>query len=422
MSENNDNISRRAALGAAAAIIGGAGAPALANRVFAQKAPVAGVGVAVPPLQVPTDATLVPGMPSGPLSIRSPFENPALVPVGVSTGPAFTPLQNLSGTITPSDLHFQRHHNGIPLIDPAKYELVVHGMANRSRVFSLGDLKRFPSVTRICFIECSGNGRAAFRDPKPEMTPQIVDGLTSNTEWTGVMVSTLLREVGAKSSASWVLAEGGDAAVLSRSVPIRKMLDDAMIVYAQNGEPLRAANGYPARLLLPGYEGNMCVKWLRRLELIDQPNMSRDETSKYTDPLPGGKARQFSFVIDAKSVITSPVYPGRLSSPGWWPISGLAWSGRGKITQVDVSTDGGRTWALADLIGPVSSMAHTRFQLMWKWDGRAATIMSRAHDESGYVQPTVDTFRRVRGRGTDYHFNAIRSWRVDRDGNVSFVG
>lgn len=422
MSENDDSISRRAALGTAAAIIGGIGAPSFAARVFAQKAPAAGASVAVPPLQVPTDATLVPGMPSGPLSIRSPFENPALAPVGVTTGAAFTPLQNLSGTITPSDLHFQRHHNGIPLIDPARYELVVHGMVNRSRVFSLEDLKRFPSVTRTCFIECSGNGRAAFRDPKPEMTPQIVDGLTSNTEWTGVMVSTLLREVGAKSSASWVLAEGGDAAVLSRSVPIRKMLDDAMIVYAQNGEPLRAPNGYPARLLLPGYEGNMCVKWLRRLELIDQPNMSRDETSRYTDPLPGGKARQFSFVIDAKSVITSPVYPGRLSSQGWWPISGLAWSGRGKITQVDVSTDGGRTWARADLIGPVSSMAHTRFQLMWKWDGRPATIMSRAHDESGYVQPTVDTFRRVRGRGTDYHFNAIRSWSVARDGIVSFAG
>jgi sulfane dehydrogenase subunit SoxC len=254
------------------------------------------------------------------------------------------------------------------------------------------------------------------------MSPQIVDGLTSNTEWTGVMVSTLLREVKARGNASWVLAEGGDAAVLSRSVPIAKMNDDAMIVYAQNGEPLREANGYPARLLLPGYEGNMCVKWLRRLELIDQPNMSRDETAKYTDPLPRGIARQFSFVMDAKSLITSPAFPAKLSGPGWWPISGIAWTGRGKIVKVEVSTDGGRTWTGAMLQGPVLPMAHTRFLLPWKWNGAATRIMSRAYDETGYVQPSVETFRKIRGRGTDFHFNAVRSWRIERDGRVLFDG
>lgn len=411
-----DGISRRAALGTAAGIVAGLSTPAIALRALSQS-PAAPASA-----PVPIDATKVPGAASMALGARSQFENPVLSPTGVITGASFTPLQDLTGTITPSDLHFQRHHNGIALIDPAKFELIVHGMADRARAFSLEDLKRFPAVTRTCFIECAGNGRSAFRNPKPEMTPQVVDGLTSNSEWTGVLVSTLLREVGAKQSASWVLAEGGDAAVLSRSVPMAKMRDDAMVAYAQNGEPLRVANGYPVRLLLPGYEGNMNVKWLRRLELIDQPNMSRDETSKYTDPLPGGKARQFSFVMDAKSVITSPSYPDVLPKAGWWPISGLAWSGRGRITAVDVSTDGGRTWMPARLAGNVLPMAHTRFELMWKWDGRPTTILSRARDEAGYVQPTVAAYRKGRGPGTDYHFNAIRSWSLDGDGRVFFAG
>jgi sulfane dehydrogenase subunit SoxC len=217
-----------------------------------------------------------------------------------------------------------------------------------------------------------------------------------------------------------VLAEGGDAAVLSRSVPIEKMQGDALIAYAQNGEPLRAANGYPARLLLPGYEGNMSIKWLRRLEVIEQPNMSRDETVKYTDPLPDGTSRQFSFIMDAKSLITSPAYPTKLTAKGWWPVTGIAWSGRGKISAVDVSVDGGRSWQAADLIGTIHPHAHTRFELMWKWDGRATRLMSRARDETGYVQPTLEEYRRVRGKGTDYHFNAIRTWDVAADGTVTF--
>jgi sulfane dehydrogenase subunit SoxC len=421
-------ISRRSALGATVAILGGVGTASLAQRLLGQQrsdATASGPSPAAAPAAtlpaVPVDATKVPGLPSGPLGIRSQFENPALAPTGVMTGPTFTPLQDLTGTITPSDLHFERHHNGIALIDPKKYELLMHGLVSRPRVFTLDDLKRFPAVTRTYFIECSGNGRTAYRAPTPDMTPQVVDGLTSNSEWTGVPVSTLLREVGPEKKASWVLAEGGDAAVLSRSVPMEKMLDDALVVYAQNGEPLRSGNGYPARLLLPGYEGNMCIKWLRRLKLIDQPNMSRDETAKYTDPLPGGVARQFSFIMDAKSIITSPAHPAKLSGPGWWPIRGLAWTGRGKITSVDVSTDGGRTWTEAELIGPVLPKAHTRFELMWKWDGRKTTIMSRAHDETGYVQPPLETYKKVRGSGTDFHFNAIRSWVVQDDGAVFFA-
>jgi sulfane dehydrogenase subunit SoxC len=436
VTSNNDSavrvVSRRSVLGAAIAIMGGVGSASAAKRIFPQQPaplkqqPAGGTGGAPATTStdhaIPPDATKVPGLPSESLGPRSQFEKPALTPTGVMTGPSFTPLQDLTGTITPSDLHFERHHNGIALIDPKKYELLVHGLVDRPRVFTLEDLKRFPAATRICFIECSGNGRAAYRTPTPDMTPQIVDGLTSNSEWMGVPVSTLLEEVGAQKGGSWVLAEGGDAAVLSRSIPMEKMLDDAMVVYAQNGEALRPANGYPVRLLLPGYEGNMCIKWLRRLKLIDQPNMSRDETSKYTDPLPGGVARQFSFVMDAKSIVTSPAYPERLSGPGWWPIRGLAWTGRGRITRVDVSTDGGRSWAEADLIGPILPKAHTRFESMWKWDGRRATIMSRAQDETGNVQPSLATYRKVRGPGTDFHFNAIRCWLVQEDGAVFFAG
>jgi len=214
---------------------------------------------------VPADPTKVPGLPSGPLAERSPFEKPALAPLNVTTGATNTPHQNLFGTITPSDLHFQRHHNGIALIDPAKYSLTIHGLVARPLRFTLDELKRFPAETHTYFVECAGNGRSAYRAPKPEMTPQDVDGMTSNAEWTGVLVSTLLREAGVAQGARWVLAEGGDAALLSRSIPMEKMQGDAMIAYAQNGEPVRPANGYPARLLLPGYEGNMSVKWLRRL-------------------------------------------------------------------------------------------------------------------------------------------------------------
>ena len=210
--------------------------------------------------------------------------------------------------------------------------------------FTVEDIKRFPAVTQIHFIECSGNGRAAYRTPRPDMTPQQVDGMTSQSEWTGVPLSLLLRETGVQHDAKWFLAEGGDSCLLARSIPVAKAFDDALIAWAQNGEPLRPEQGFPIRLLLPGFEGNTNVKWLRRLKFGTEPFMTRWETSKYTDPLPGGKARLFSLEMDAKSIITSPAYPERLASPGWWPIRGLAWSGRGRITRVDVSTDGGATW------------------------------------------------------------------------------
>ncbi len=368
----------------------------------------------------PSDPTKVPGGPTTALSVRSTFEQPARAPVGVVTGASFTPIHQLTGTITPADLWFERHHNGVPAVDPSRWRLLLHGLVERPLTLTLADLKRLPSVTRIYFLECSGNGRNGYRSPKREMSAQQIDGMTANAEWTGVRVATLLREAGIRSGARWVLAEGGDAAVLSRSIPLEKMQDDALLVYAQNGEALRPAAGYPVRLLLPGWEGNTCIKWIRRLDVIAQPNMSRDETSRYTDPLPNHTARRFSFAMDVKSVLTHPTWPAVLEGRGWTELSGVAWSGRGAIDRVDVSTDGGTTWARAELHPPVLDKAHVRFTHMWNWDGRRAALMSRATDATGAEQPTLGEYRARRGAGTDYHFNYIRAWVVEPDGRVFY--
>jgi sulfane dehydrogenase subunit SoxC len=359
------------------------------------------------------DPTKVPGPPPSVLGTRSPFEHLRL---SASDTSSRTPLQDLYGMITPSDLHFQRHHGGVPLIDPDRYELLIHGLVERPTVFTLRDLRRFPSLSRISFLECSGN----FRTGKTAMTPQDICGLTSQSEWTGILLSTLFREVGVRPSATWFLAEGSDAAVMTRSIPVRKGWEDAMIAYAQNGEPLRPEQGYPARLFLPGWEGNTNVKWIRRIELSDQPFMTREETSKYTYPVKGGKIRQFSFDMDARSIITFPAYPVQLDR-GWVEIRGLAWSGRGKVTKVEVSTDAGKRWFPADLQGPVLDKAHTRFRFLWNWDGKETEILSRATDETGYVQPTLKEL--VAARGPDlggYHLNPVTAWNIKRDGRVLF--
>ena len=426
----------RELLAGAAGAIGGvvlAGLPAIAagqqtgSKVAAAAAntsATAAVASSTPPLRpvVPLDATIVPGAPTSPVGSRSAFATPTRGPTGEITGSSLTPFQDLSGTITPSDLHFERHHAGIPAIDPARHALVIHGLVDRPLSFSLDDLMRFPQVTRTYFVECSGNGRAAFRDPKPEMTPQKVVGLMSNTEWTGVPLATLFREAGVKKEAAWFLAEGGDACLMTRSVPIAKAWDDALVVWGQNGEPLRPEQGYPMRLLLPGWEGNINVKWLRRLELGTRPWATRWETAKYTDPLLNGTARIYSFVLDAKSIITSPSTPGTITATGWRPVSGLAWSGRGTIVKVEVSTDNGTSWHDAELTGPALPKAAVRFQYMWEWTGKASVLLSRATDETGYTQPTRTQLIAVRGPGTDYHFNQIVGWKVGADGQLSFHG
>lgn len=369
---------------------------------------------------VPADPTKVPGTPTSVLGERSPFEHPRRVPLGGNQGVSLTPLQDLYGIVTPADLHFERHHAGVPAINPQGYKLLVHGMVERPMVFDLAALHRFPTVSALHFLECSGNGGASYRNIRPDLSPQQIDGLTSTSEWTGVPLATLFRAVGVKPGATWFLAEGDDAAVLARSIPIAKGWEDALVAYGQNGEPLRPEQGYPARLLLPGWEGNSNVKWLRRIEVSDHPFMTREETSKYTDPLGDGTARQFSFAMDAKSIITFPAYPATLPGAGRWEISGIAWSGRGMIKRVEISTDGGRQWVPAELQLPVLSRCHTRFRYLWNWDGKESLIMSRAVDETGYVQPTLQELRAARGLGTFYHFNHIRAWRVRRDGSVVF--
>jgi sulfane dehydrogenase subunit SoxC len=382
------------------------------------------VGAAWPAHAQEQDTTKVQGPPGRDVGARSPFEKPARLAFSPARSATFTPLQDLDGIITPSDLHFERHHAGVPAVDPQQYSLLIHGMVERPTIFTLAELKRFPGTSIIRFIECSGNGGRAYRltTPTADLSPQQTDGLTSTSEWTGVRLATLLREVGASAKARWLLAEGMDAAVMTRSIPIEIGNDDALIAYGQNGEALRPEQGYPVRLMLPGVEGNASVKWLRRIEVADQPFMTREETSKYTDPLPDGTARMFSLVMDAKSLITEPAYPDRLEGQGWREIRGLAWSGRGKITRVEVSVDGGRQWRAATLDEPVLPKCHTRFRLPWEWKGQDAVLMSRATDETGYVQPTTTELLKVRGPNTQYHFNNIRAWQVSADGTVRLLG
>lgn len=397
-------LSRRALISSAAA----AAAVVLLKTSSGQTIQAAANSVALP-----ADPTKLPGTPPSVLGTRSAFEKPLLKASDTSSR---TPLQDLYGTITPADLHFQRHHGGVPQIDPHKYELLIHGMVDKPKVFTLHDLKRFPALSRICFIECSGN----FRQGKETMTPQEICGLTSQSEWTGVLLSTLLREVGVHPKASWFLAEGGDAAVMTRSIPLHKGWEDAMIAYAQNGEAIRPEQGYPARLLLPGWEGNTQVKWIRRIELSDQPFMTREETSKYTENIKGGKIRQFSFDMDARSIITFPAYPVLLEK-GWVEIRGIAWSGRGKITRVEISTDAGKNWRIAQLQAPVLDKAHTAFRYLWNWNGEETEIRSRAVDETGYTQPTFQQLTEARGKDMGgYHVNPVTGWLLKRDGRVLF--
>lgn len=354
---------------------------------------------------------------------RSQFENEVrwrYPTASLDSSWSMTPLASGQGIITPSGLHFERHHAGIPNIDPRTHELILHGMVDQPMRFTVDDLKRLPAVSKIHFIECSGNGLTEWAKPTLK-TVQGTHGLTSTSEWTGVRLSTLLEMAGVQDSAAWILAEGADAAVMTRSVPIDKAMDDAIVAYAQNGEALRPEQGYPLRLLLPGYEGNTHIKWLRRLDVSDKPFMTREETSKYTDLMPDGTARLFSLEMDAKSVITFPSGAMKLPRSGFYEVTGIAWSGRGKIAKVEVSVDGDATWQEAALEGPVLSKCHTRFRLPWMWTGEEAVLQSRAVDETGYVQPTLEELVEVRGLNSVYHLNAIQSWHIAPDGEVTNV-
>ena len=360
------------------------------------------------------------GAPVKPYGDRSPLERAARRIADTSTPEAAasrTPLQDLNGMITPSSLHFERHHAGVPALDPSRHELLIHGLVDRPLAFSVDELKRLPSVSRIYFLECSGNSATGWR-PVPQPSAQAAHGLTSCSNWTGVPLAVLFKEVGVQPAGRWFVAEGADACRMVRSIPIEKAWDDALVAYGQNGEALRPDQGYPVRLLLPGWEGNVSVKWLRRIKVVDQPVMARDETSMYTDLMPDGRARQFTFLMEAKSLITRPSAGQNLGAPGYYEISGLAWSGAGAITRVEVSTDGGATWAGAELQDPVLPKAHTRFTMPWRWDGSETVIAARCTDDTGYVQPSREALIAVRGLNSNYHCNAIQRWRIRTDGTV----
>jgi sulfane dehydrogenase subunit SoxC len=327
-----------------------------------------------------------------------------------------TPLQELDGIITPNGLFYERHHGGVPTIDPAQHRLVLHGLVDRPLIFTMDDIRRFPSQSRIHFIECSGN--PVYTKPYGKTASDLV-GLVSCAEWTGVMLKDVLNEAGLQKEAKWLVAEGADAAAMTRSIPIEKCLDDAMLVYSQNGERLRPQQGYPLRLLLPGFEGNMNIKWLRRLKAVSEPAYSREETSKYSDLMPDGTAREFTFYMEAKSIILRPSGGQKLNGTGFHEISGIAWSGHGKIKRVEVSIDDGKSWQVAKLQEPVLTRALTRFRLPWQWDGNPAVIQSRAIDETDYVQPTLSELIAIRGVNHYYHNNAIWPWRIAANGEVS---
>lgn len=357
---------------------------------------------------------------------RSHFVTSMRVPVAERDSPdefgltfhVLTPLQDSFGIITPSSLHYVATHRGsfVPDIDPAEHRLMIHGMVDRPLIFTMEELKRFPSVSRIHFIECLGN------HAKPShKTVQQTHGLTSCSEWTGVPLSLLLNEAGVQSAASWIVAEGAEEVKGASSIPLAKAMDDCIVCYAQNGEPIRPQQGFPLRLIAPGFEGIYQIKYLKRIKVVDRYYMTYDD---YGHISPDPRVAALTHQIGPKSVITFPSGGQRLLAPGFYQITGLAWSGAGAIRNVEISTDGGESWKNAELRSPTYRMAHTRFGLNWKWEGKECVLMSRCTDELGTVQPTLADVakywnqpldNKVRVRGAD---NVVQPWRVASDGSV----
>ncbi|GAB1425511.1 sulfite dehydrogenase [Thauera terpenica] len=348
-------------------------------------------------------------------------ESPGLTRVGGSSV-SFTPLQGLFGIITPSGLHFERHHQGWHDVDPARHRLMINGLVKTQAVFTMDDIMRLPSVSRIHFIECGANTGMEWGNVAVP-TVQYSHGMLSCSEFTGVPLKEILDMCGADyKKGRYVLAEGADGSSMTRTIPMELIESgEVLVAYGMNGEMLRPENGYPLRLVVPGVQGVSWVKWLRRIEVGDQPWASKDEAVHYIDLMPDGQHRQYSSIQECKSVITTPSGGQLLLDKGFYNISGLAWSGRGKVTRVDVSTDGGINWRQARLETPVLSKASTRFNIDWVWDGKPAILQSRAVDDSGYVQPGYGQLRAARGTRSIYHNNAIQSWKVVESGEVSNV-
>ncbi len=334
-------------------------------------------------------------------------------------GVSWTPLQDLEGTITPNGLHYERHHNGVPQIDPKKHQLLIHGDVTHPLLFNMDALLRYPMTSCLCFIECGGNSNAGWNTIPIQTAVGYMHGMASCSEWTGIPLKILLDEAKVSDRAKWIIAEGADASLMNVSIPLDKAMDDCILAVYQNGERIRPENGYPLRLLVPGWEGVVNVKWLRRLHLSNRPTMARNETSKYTELLPSGKAQQFSFVMQAKSIITHPSFGHKLDEKGLYQISGLAWSGRGKINKVEVSADGGHTWVEAELQEPVLSKCFTRFRIPWQWNGTTAILKSRAIDETGYIQPERSELIAEKGKYGYFHYNAIVTWNISDQGEIT---
>ena len=386
--------------------------------------------------QLADDAwSLVPGTTVPDYGTRSRFEKNVVRTLSNPKGEprtqhARTPHHLLNGTFTPNSLHFVISHAGDPDIDPDKHRLVIHGLVKQPLVFTLDALSRYPMVSRMAFVECGGNSAPLFSLEPIQASVQALHGLVSCAEWTGVPLSTLLDEAGIDPKAKWIIAEGADPPHLSRSVPLTKAMDDAMIALYQNCERVMPGNGYPMRLLLPGWEGNMNIKWVRRIQVTEEPGMTFYEARTYAPILPGGKAYRFYFLQEVKSFITHPSPGLALNGPGFYEISGVAYSGNGRIAKVMVSADGGKSWAPAELQQPVLSKAFTRFRVPWRWDGGPAVLQSRAWDEAGDAQPTRSQLVSARGETTrvpavtafpSQHYNAITSWSIERGGEVRHV-
>jgi len=344
-------------------------------------------------------------------------ESPGLTRVSAASV-SFAPLQGLFGIITPNGLHFERHHQGWWDIDPSQHRLMINGLVKQARVFTMDDLMRLPSVSRIHFIECGANTGMEWGNVAVP-TVQYTHGMLSCCEYTGVLLSTLLDMAGADTKkGKYLLAEGADGSSMTRTIPLANALDDVMVAWAMNGEMLRPENGYPLRLVVPGVQGVSWVKYLRRIEVGDKPYDAKDEVLHYVDLMPDGTHRQYTSLQEVKSVITSPSGGQVLLDKGYYNVTGLAWSGRGRIKRVDVSADGGRNWRQARLENPVLPKALTRFNIDWVWDGSPTVLQSRAVDETGHVQPRLNQLRAVRGTRSIYHNNGIQSWKVAESGEV----
>jgi sulfane dehydrogenase subunit SoxC len=420
----NGLLDRRALLGRGLLLAGAAGTGVGASLTAAAAEPLPvdpwslAPGTAIPPYGVP---------PKYESKVVRTLTNPNNEP---RTSQARTPHHLLNGTITPAGLHFVVSRTGFPDIDPAKHRLAIHGLVKQPLVFDLEALARYPMVARINFVECGGNSAPLFSKDPVQANVQAIHGLLSCSEWTGVRLSTLLEETGIDPKAKWLLAEGADGPSMNRSIPIGKALDDAMIALYQNGERIASAQGYPMRLLVPGYEGNMNVKWLHRIKLIEEPVMAINETLQYTYRVAGPKIWQFFFPMEVKSFVTHPSPGLTLKGPGFYEISGLAYSGNGRIAKVMVSADGGKSWAQAALDEPVLPKALARFRMPWRWDGQPVVLQSRAWDEAGNVQPTRSEMFAERGEPkvnvpvTAFpmgHMNVITSWAIDGKGEAKHV-